>query len=56
MERNPITEEIRAIRHRLAEQFDNDVERIGEETRKRQAASGKRVVSLATPSKESGSN
>ena len=34
---NPITEEIREIRHRLAAQFDNDVFRIGAETRRRQA-------------------
>lgn len=41
-----ITEEIRGIRHRLAAQFDNDVRRIGEELRRRQAASGRRVVQL----------
>ncbi len=43
---NPITEEIRAIRHRLANEFDNDVYRIGAELRRRQAASGRRVVRL----------
>ena len=43
---NPITEEIREIRRRLAAQFDNDVYRIGAETRRRQAASGRRVVRL----------
>lgn len=43
---NPITEEIREIRHRLAAQFDNDVSRIGAETRRRQTASGRRVVRL----------
>ena len=43
---NPITEEIREIRHRLAAQFDNDVFRIGAETRRRQATSGRRVVRL----------
>jgi len=41
---NPITEEIREIRHRLAAQFDNDVHRIGAEIRRGQAASGHRVV------------
>jgi hypothetical protein len=46
MVHNPITEEIREIRHRLAAQFDNDIARIGEETRRRQALSGHRVVSL----------
>jgi hypothetical protein len=43
---NPITEEIREIRHRLAAQFDNDVLRIGAETRRRQAASGRRAIRL----------
>jgi hypothetical protein len=43
---NPITEEIRDIRHRLAEQFDNDVYRIGAELRRRQAASSRRFVRL----------
>jgi hypothetical protein len=41
---NPIVEEIREIRHRLAAQFDNDVHRIGEEIRRGEAASGRRVV------------
>lgn len=41
---NPITEEIRETRHRLAAQFDNDVYRIGAEIRHGQAASGHRVV------------
>lgn len=43
---NPITEEIREIRHRLAAQFDNDVFRIGAETRRRQATSGRHVIRL----------
>ena len=43
---NPITEEIREIRHRLAAQFENDVFRIGAETRRRQAISGHRVIRL----------
>lgn len=43
---NPVTEEIREIRHRLAAQFENDVSRIGAETRHRQAASGRRVIRL----------
>ncbi len=46
MVHNPITEEIREIRHRLAAQLDNDVYRIGAELRRRQAASGRRVVRL----------
>ena len=47
---NQITEVIREIRHRLAAQFDNDVSRIGAETRRRQAASGRRVVRLPSRS------
>jgi len=46
MARNPITDEIRDIRHRLAEQFDNDVRRIGAELRRRQSSSVHRVVRL----------
>ena len=46
MVHNPITEEIREIRHRLAAQFDNDVYRIGAELRRGQDASGRRVVRL----------
>jgi hypothetical protein len=42
--RNPITEEIRAIRHRLAAEFDNDVNRIGAELRRRQEVSGRRLI------------
>ena len=44
MVHNPITEEIREIRHRLAAQFDNDVYRIGAEIRRGQSASGRRLV------------
>ena len=47
MVRNPITEEIREIRHRLAARFENDVHRIGAEIRRLQAASGRRVVRRA---------
>ncbi len=46
MVHNPITEEIREIRHRLAAEYDNDVYRIGAELRRRQSASGRRVVRL----------
>jgi hypothetical protein len=46
MVHNPITEEIREIRHRLAAQFDNDVYRIGAELRRGQDATGRRVVRL----------
>lgn len=44
---NPITEEIRAIRHKLAAEQDNDVTRIGNELRRKQAESGRRIVRLA---------
>jgi hypothetical protein len=43
---NPITNEIREIRHRLAAQFDNDVKRIGDDLRRREAVSGRKVVRL----------
>ena len=43
---NPITDEIREIRHRIAAQFDNDVYRIGADLRRREAASGRKVVRL----------
>ncbi len=46
MVHNPITEEIRETRHRLAVLYDNDVTRIGNETRRRQAVSGRRIVRL----------
>lgn len=46
MVRNPITEEIREIRRRLAAECDNDVYRIGAELRRRQSASGRRLVRL----------
>lgn len=43
---NPITNEIREIRHRLAAQFDNDIKRIGDDLRRREAVSGRKVVRL----------
>ena len=39
-------DEILAIKRRLAAQFDNDLHRIAEETRRRQRQSGRQVVSL----------
>lgn len=43
---NPLdpTEEIRQIKRQLAAQFDNDLHRIAEETRRRQRESGRKVV------------
>jgi hypothetical protein len=46
MVHNPITEEIREIRHRLAARFGNDVYWIGAEIRRGQSASGRRIVRL----------
>jgi hypothetical protein len=43
---DPITEEIRAIRHTLAAQYDNDVKRIFEAVRQAEQASGREFVSL----------
>ena len=40
------TEEMREIKRRLSAQFDNDVHRIAEETRRRQRLSGRKVVTL----------
>jgi hypothetical protein len=55
---NPITEEIRSIRHQLAAEQGNDVSRIGAELRRRQALSGRRVVRLAprTPERRATNN
>ena len=46
MVRDSITEEIREIRHRLAARFDNDVDRIGDDLRRCESASDRRVVRL----------
>ena len=46
MTRDGITEEIREIRHQLAARLDNDVDRIGDDLRRREAASGRRIVRL----------
>ena len=46
MVRDSITEEIREIRHQLAERFDNDVDRIGDDLRRRETGSGRRIVRL----------
>ena len=46
MFRDAITEEIREIRHQLAARFDNDVDRIGDDLRRREAESGRPLVRL----------
>jgi hypothetical protein len=49
---NPITDEIRAIRHQLAAEQGNDVFRIGNEMRRNQTESGRRIVKLPARSPE----
>ncbi len=39
-EPDPIIEELHAIRREIAARFDNDIHRIAEDARRRQAASG----------------
>lgn len=45
---NPMTptEDIRAARHRLAAQFDNDLDRIVEDLRRQQRESGREYITL----------
>jgi len=43
---NPITDEIRAIRHELAAQFDNDLDRIVADLRRQQRESGRDYIEL----------
>ncbi len=43
---NPITEEIRTIRHELAAHFDNDLDRIVEDLRRQQRESGREYIRL----------
>lgn len=44
---NSITDEIRAIRHRLAAECGNDVYRIGADLRRREKESGRKIVRLS---------
>ncbi len=46
MVHDPITDEIRAIRHALAARFDNDISRIGDDIRRQQLTSDQRYVRL----------
>ncbi|MBX7104738.1 MAG: hypothetical protein K1X57_11700 [Gemmataceae bacterium] len=50
MIRDPIVDEVRAIREELAAKFNFDIRRIVEDARRRQAASQSRVVSFEKPS------
>ena len=43
---DPIVEEVRRIRTRIAEEHGNDLHRIFEDARRRQGAEGHRVISL----------
>jgi hypothetical protein len=45
---DPIVEEVRAIRERLAAMFDFDIGRIIADARRRQASSSTRVISFQT--------
>ena len=46
MSNDSITEEIRAVRRKLAAQFDNDVSRILADVREREASDGRAYVTL----------
>lgn len=46
MPSDPITEEIRIIRHNLAAQFGNDISRIFADVRQREASDGRTYVTL----------
>jgi hypothetical protein len=49
MSRDPIVDEVRAIREQLAAQFDFDIRKIVRDAQKRQASSQSRVVSFQSP-------
>ena len=41
---NPITQQIRDIRHRLAAKFDNDLDRIVDDLQRQERESGQQLV------------
>lgn len=41
---NPITQQIRESRHRLAAKFDNDLDRIVDDLQRQQRESGRHVI------------
>ncbi|QDV55056.1 hypothetical protein [Rosistilla oblonga] len=43
---NPITDQIRELRHRLAADFDNDLDRIYADLQRKEKASGRVVIDL----------
>lgn len=49
MIRDPIVDEVRAIREQLAAQFDFDIRKIVEDAQRRQATSQLRIVSFQKP-------
>jgi RNA binding exosome subunit len=51
---DPITEEIRSIRHALASRFNNDVSRILADVREREASDGRTYVRLPKRSARTG--
>jgi hypothetical protein len=46
MSSDPIVDEIRQIREQIAARFNYDVRAIGEDARKRDAASGEKIIRL----------
>ena len=46
MKSDPIVEEVRAVRHKLAEKFQFDVRRIFADAKSREATSGHHLVSF----------
>lgn len=48
MLKDPIVEEVRRVRDKLAERFNYDIKAIVENARKEQKASGRKVVSIPT--------
>jgi hypothetical protein len=49
MIRDPIVDEVRAIREQLAARFDFDIRKIVEDAQRRQATSQSRIVSFQKP-------
>ena len=50
---DPLIDEVRAIRRRLSERFDNDVKRLAEELRKQETLHKDRLVNPPTPEERS---
>jgi hypothetical protein len=51
MIRDPIVDEVRAIREQLSAQFDFDIRKIVEDAQRRQASSQGRIVSFERPNR-----